>query len=78
MCSGAWSTVVRCYRLAEPHAHRCESDPLLDFRRFMSDEVASFHREQIEVLREHAPHADLLHNFMGFFTTFDHYEFAER
>jgi beta-galactosidase len=49
---------------------------LLDFRRFMSDEVASFHREQIEVLRRHAPNADLLHNFMGFFTTFDHYRFA--
>lgn len=49
---------------------------LLDFRRFMSDEVASFHREQIEVLRKHAPSADLLHNFMGFFTTFDHYRFA--
>ncbi len=50
---------------------------LLDFRRFMSDEVASFHREQIDVLRQHAPEADLLHNFMGFFTTFDHYRFAE-
>jgi beta-galactosidase len=50
---------------------------LLDFRRFMSDEVASFHREQIEVLHEHAPAADLLHNFMGFFTTFDHYRFAD-
>jgi beta-galactosidase len=49
---------------------------LLDFRRFMSDEVASFHRAQIEVLRSHAPSADLLHNFMGFFTTFDHYGFA--
>jgi beta-galactosidase len=43
----------------------------------MSDEVASFHREQIDVLRQHAPAADLLHNFMGFFTTFDHYRFAE-
>jgi beta-galactosidase len=50
---------------------------LLDFRRFMSDEVASFHREQVEVLRRHAPTADLLHNFMGFFTTFDHYRFSE-
>ncbi|WP_343666027.1 beta-galactosidase [Paraburkholderia tropica] len=49
---------------------------LLDFRRYMSDEVASFHREQAEVLRRHAPDADVLHNFMGFFTTFDHYEFA--
>ncbi|SDR22860.1 beta-galactosidase [Paraburkholderia fungorum] len=50
---------------------------LLDFRRFMSDEVSSFHREQIDVLRAHAPNADLLHNFMGFFTTFDHYDFAK-
>ncbi|PRX18784.1 beta-galactosidase-like protein [Paraburkholderia sp. BL18I3N2] len=50
---------------------------LLDFRRFMSDEVASFHREQIDVLREHAPSADLLHNVMGFSTTFDHYRFAK-
>jgi beta-galactosidase len=49
---------------------------LLDFRRFMSDEVASFHREQIDVLRRFAPNADMLHNFMGFFTTFDHYRFA--
>ncbi|WP_321782137.1 beta-galactosidase [Paraburkholderia sp. J94] len=49
---------------------------LLDFRRYMSDEVASFHREQADVLRRHAPNADVLHNFMGFFTTFDHYEFA--
>ncbi|WP_433705773.1 beta-galactosidase [Paraburkholderia sacchari] len=49
---------------------------LLDFRRYMSDEVASFHREQVDVLRRHAPHADVLHNFMGFFTTFDHYRFA--
>ncbi|WP_233888635.1 beta-galactosidase [Paraburkholderia flagellata] len=48
----------------------------LDFRRYMSDEVASFHREQADVLRRHAPNADVLHNFMGFFTTFDHYRFA--
>lgn len=28
------------------------------------------------MLREHAPSADLLHNLMGFFTTFDHYRIA--
>ncbi|RFU45175.1 beta-galactosidase [Paraburkholderia sp. DHOC27] len=48
----------------------------LDFRRFMSSEVASFHGLQGELIREHAPGRDLLHNFMGFFTSFDHYEFA--
>ncbi|MGF6993157.1 beta-galactosidase [Paraburkholderia sp. GAS32] len=62
-----------------PNLTPTDANPIhfLDFRRFMSDEVASFHREQIDVLREHAPEADLLHNFMGFFTTFDHYRFTE-
>ena len=49
---------------------------LLDFRRFMSDEVAGFHQDQVGLLRRFAPHADVLHNFMGFFTTFDHYRFS--
>jgi beta-galactosidase len=49
----------------------------LDFRRFASSEVASFYGLQGELIREHAPGRDLLHNFMGFFTSFDHYEFAE-
>jgi beta-galactosidase len=61
-----------------PHLTPTDANPihLLDFRRFMSDEVASFHREQADALRRYAPHADVLHNFMGFFTTFDHYRFA--
>lgn len=50
---------------------------LLDFRRFKSGEVANSHRKHIDVLRKHAPSADLLHNFMGFFTTIDHYRFAK-
>jgi beta-galactosidase len=49
----------------------------LDFRRFMSSEVASFHGLQGELIREYAPGRVLLHNFMGFFTSFDHYEFAQ-
>ncbi len=48
----------------------------LDFRRFMSSEAASFHALQGKLIREHSPGRDLLHNFMGFFTSFDHYEFA--
>lgn len=48
---------------------------LLDFRRFVSAEVAGFHKLQADILRRHAPGRDILHNFMGFFTAFDHYEF---
>ncbi|WP_031356788.1 beta-galactosidase [Caballeronia sordidicola] len=75
-----WSMEYSSFDAIElPNLTPTDANPihLLDFRRFMSDEVASFHREQIEVLRQHAPSADLLHNFMGFFTTFDHYRFAE-
>jgi beta-galactosidase len=74
-----WSMEYPSFDAIElPHLTPTDLNPihLLDFRRFMSDEVASFHREQVEVLRRHAPKADILHNFMGFFTTFDHYRFA--
>lgn len=80
----AWGTVFWSMTYASfdairlPNLTPTDANPihLLDFRRFMSDEVASFHREQVDVLRRHAPDADVLHNFMGFFTTFDHYRFA--
>ena len=50
---------------------------MLDFRRFLSAEVASFHKLQAEILRRHAPGRDVFHNFTGFYTGFDHFEFAE-
>lgn len=75
-----WSMEYASFEAIElPNLTPTDANPihLLDFRRFMSDEVASFHREQVDVLRRYAPKADVLHNFMGFFTTFDHYRFAE-
>jgi beta-galactosidase len=57
-----------------PIATVTEPNPahVLDWRRFSSDQVARFNRAQTEVLRVHAPSAKLLHNYMGFFTAFDH------
>jgi beta-galactosidase len=75
-----WSMEYPSFDAIElPNLTPTDANPihLLDFRRFMSDEVASFHREQVDVLRRFAPDADVLHNFMGFFTTFDHYRFVE-
>jgi beta-galactosidase len=46
----------------------------LDWRRFAGDEVLRFNRMQVDLLREHAPGRDVLHNFMGFFGEFDHHE----
>lgn len=44
----------------------------LAFWRFSSDQVASFNQLQVDILREHSPGRDLLHNYMGNFTEFDH------
>ncbi len=45
----------------------------LAFWRFSSDQVASFNRLQVELIREHSPGRDVMHNYMGNFTEFDHY-----
>lgn len=53
--------------VTEPHpAH------VMDFRRFASDQVVAFNKAQTDVLRE-LTNADLLHNYMGRITDFDHY-----
>ena len=48
----------------------------LDYRRFASDEVVTFNRLQTNLLRELSPGRPVIHNFMGFFTEFDHYQVA--
>ncbi len=45
----------------------------LDYRRFSSDQVASFNAEQAEIIRRHSPGRFVTHNFMGFFDAFDHF-----
>jgi len=74
-----WSQVYRSFdeidlpalTVTEAHpAHR------LDWRRFSSDEVVAFNREQVAILRELSPGRPVSHNFMGFFTEFDHHDVA--
>lgn len=40
---------------------------------FHSDQVASFNRLQVDILRQHSPDRDILHNYMGRTTSFDHH-----
>jgi beta-galactosidase len=58
-----------------PNLTVTEANPAhrLDFQRFSSDQVVAFNRVQTDILRAHSPGQDILHNFMGFFTAFDHY-----
>ncbi len=61
-----------------PNLTVTEANPshLLDYRRFASDQVAVYNRLQAGILRRLSPGRFLAHNFMGFFTEFDHYPLA--
>ena len=71
-----WSMEYRSFAEVDlPHLTVTEANPahVLDFRRFSSDQVRSFNAEQAALLREHSPGRDITHNFMGFYTGFDHH-----
>jgi beta-galactosidase len=82
--NAAWGTVFwsQDYRsFAEvdpPNLTVTEANPAhrLDYQRFASGEVISFNRLQTEIIRAHSPGRDVVHNFMGFFTAFDHHSVA--
>ncbi|MEM6494867.1 MAG: beta-galactosidase, partial [Pseudomonadota bacterium] len=74
-----WSMEYRSFDALEPpNLTVTEANPAhwLDYRRFASDEVVRFNREQVDILRERSPGRAITHNFMGFFTEFDHYAVA--
>jgi beta-galactosidase len=49
-----------------------------DWARFASDEVSAFDRVQTDILRAHSPGKDVLHNYMGMFTAFDHFKLGKQ
>ncbi|MEO1220546.1 MAG: beta-galactosidase [Pseudomonadota bacterium] len=72
-----WSMEYRSFdEVDPPNLTVTEANPAhwLDYRRFASDEVVSFNAVQAAILRELSPGRDVTHNFMGFFTEFDHYD----
>jgi beta-galactosidase len=71
-----WSMEYREFAEVElPNLTVTEANPAhwLDFRRFSSDQVVRFNQIQVEILRAASPGRDVVHNFMGFFTQFDHH-----
>ena len=71
-----WSMEYRAFDEIElPNLTVTEANPShqLAFRRYASEVVASFNRRQAEIIRAHSPGRDLLHNFMGGATDFDHF-----
>ncbi len=49
----------------------------LDFQRCCSDQVVAYNKLQADILREYAVGRDLVHNYMGFFTAFDHHKVGQ-
>lgn len=71
-----WSQRYRSFAEVElPNLTVTEPNPahILDFYRFSSDQVVSYNRQQTDILRKYAPGRDIIHNFMGFYTEFDHF-----
>ena len=65
-----WSMEYRSFDEIElPNLTVTESNPAhkLDFCRFSSDQVVSYNKLQIDILREHSPGRELIHNYMGNF-----------
>lgn len=72
-----WSMEYRSFDEVEPpNLTVTEPNPahVLDYRRFASNEVVTFNKLQVDILRAHSPGRDMIHNYMGFFTEFDHHD----
>ncbi|CRL12001.1 Beta-galactosidase [Phaeobacter italicus] len=82
--NAAWGNVFwsmdynRFEQIGLPNLTVTEPNPahVQAFRRFSSDQVVSFNRDQVEILRAHSD-APIAHNYMGRVTDFDHYKVGE-
>ena len=71
-----WSMEYRSFDDVDlPNLTVTEANPAhrLAFRRYSSDKVAAFNAMQVAILRTASPGRAITHNFMGFFTEFDHH-----
>lgn len=50
---------------------------MLDWKRFCSDLIVDFTREQTEIIRKHAKNQFITHNYMGFADKVDYYKLGE-
>lgn len=75
-----WSMEYRDFaEIDPPNLTVTEPNPahVLDYRRFASDEVVTFNKLQADIIRAHAPGRDIIHNYMGFYTEFDHHKVGQ-
>jgi beta-galactosidase len=76
-----WSMEYRTFAEIDPPVETVtEANPAhrQDWARFSSDQVVAFDKVQTDILRALSPGKDVLHNYMGMFTTFDHFRLGEQ
>ena len=69
-----WSMAYRHFDEIElPNLTVTEANPShnMDFRRFATDEIVSFDKLQVDIIRNHSPNRPIAHNFMGDFNQFN-------
>ena len=49
----------------------------LEWRRFSSDSWVKYQQMQVDIIRKHAPHHLITHNFMGLYKELDYFKLAE-
>lgn len=82
----AWGTIfwsqeyTNWSQIPLPWVARCgqEHSPSLwlEYRRFASESTVSFQREQVEIIRQLAPHQFITHNLMGLHDSLDYFALA--
>jgi beta-galactosidase len=75
-----WSMEYRSFEEIDlPNLAVTETNPShrLDFQRYSSDKVISFNKLQTDIIRRLSPGRDIVHNFMGWFTAFDHFAVSD-
>lgn len=75
-----WSQEVRSFdEVGLPNLTVTEANPThrLDFQRYSSWAVARFQEDQYRLIKTLSPGRPVSHNFMGFFTEFNHHEVSE-
>jgi beta-galactosidase len=76
-----WSMEYRKFEEIDPPVQTVtEANPAhrQDWARFSSDQVIAFDKVQTDILRALSPGRDILHNYMGMFTAFDHFKLGEQ
>ncbi len=75
-----WSQEVRSFgEVGLPNLTVTEANPShrMDFQRYNSWAVARFQKAQYQLLKALSPGRPVSHNFMGFYTEFNHHEVAQ-